>query len=493
MCEEGTPPLQKAFRGDPPCPAEGLDDVGRLVTVTSENRNVYLDQVVAQQERLEQDLRSKRPSPSAPAAVRATVAGTFGRGENGPAGGDGPAPSAVDVRVSGFWRWKTILVPPNAFIVHTRRGHTEPLHVGLGTSFRFNPATDSYLVVPGAMQTILINAFCICRELQGLVVQAYVQWIIEDFGTAYRRLDFSDADDPMRLVNLQLKEQTEAAIKDKVATMGVHEVLSDKQPIVAELTARLRAVAEGEGDARSDHGLGLRIVTVQIKEAVVSSARLWENLQKPFRSEQVRIARLAEVDADEAISGREMTSARTQETQRMENERDLSELRARNDALTFDRETAEKVRRAEREQEDARRLAEMQNETTLHALGLERARDAEELEVGRLRLEREYAMKRLSLDGDLALTRSRSESAHDAALLDLERDRIRTAIDNEQSSESIQAKLVDSLPEIVAQLPKPAELKAVTIGGRDSTTVAGLLAELTAVVGALKSVVSNDG
>ena len=117
-------------------------------------------------------------------------------------------------------------------------------------SFRFNPATDSYLVVPGAMQTILINAYCICRELQGVLVQAYVQWIIQDFATAYRKLDFCDPEDPMRLVNLQLKEQAEAAIKDKVATMSVHEVLSDKQPIIEELTARLRARRRGRGRQR---------------------------------------------------------------------------------------------------------------------------------------------------------------------------------------------------------------------------------------------------
>jgi hypothetical protein len=458
---------------------------------SAENRNVYLDQVVAQQERLEQDLKVKRasiPQQAVPAAASGGP-GTRQRPAS-PAAAPGPPPSAVDVKITGFWRWKTVLVPPNAFVVHTRRGHAEPLHVGLGTSFRFNPYTDSYLVVPGAMQTILINAYCICRELQGLVVQAYVQWIIQDFGTAYRKLDFSDADDPMRLVNLQLKEQAEAAIKDKVATMGVHEVLSDKEPIVEELTARLRSVAEGEGG--SDRGLGLRIVTVQIKEAVVSSARLWENLQKPFRSEQVRIARLAELSAEEAISGRELTAARTQETQRLENERELADLRARNEALTFDREAAEKVRRAERDQEDARRLAEMESETALHALALERARDAEEREVGRLRLERENALQQLDLDGDLALARARSESAHASALLQLERDRIRAAIDNEQSPESIQAKLVDSLPEIVAKLPKPAEVKSVVIGGNDSTTVAGLLAELSAVVGALRQAVRAD-
>ena len=50
----------------------------------------------------------------------------------------------VEVRVTGFWRWKTVLVPPNAFVVHTRRGRPDPLHLGLGVSFRFNPATDEH-------------------------------------------------------------------------------------------------------------------------------------------------------------------------------------------------------------------------------------------------------------------------------------------------------------------------------------------------------------
>src|SRR5439155_9749158 len=122
----------------------------------------------------------------------------------------------------------------------------------------------------------------------------------------------------------QLKEQAEAAVKDKVATMSVHEVLSDKQPIIEELTARLRGVAEGEGG--SDTGLGLRIVTVQIKEAVVSSSRLWENLQKPYRAGQNQLARLAELAAEEVIGEREMAAERSRETQRMETERELTEL-----------------------------------------------------------------------------------------------------------------------------------------------------------------------
>jgi hypothetical protein len=460
----------------------------------SAERNAYLDQAVAQQERLEQDLRARRaaPAPAAPAGVGPSRKQRIAAVERATM----PSTPAVDVRVTGFWRWKTVIVPPNAFVVHTRRGHREPLHVGLGISFRFDPARDSYLVVPGAMQTILLNAYCICRELQGLVVQAYVQWIIHDFATAYRKLDFSDADDPMRLVNLQLREQAEAAIKDKVATMSVHEVLSDKQPIVEELTARLRAMAEGEGSGATGvahGGLGLRIVTVQIKEAIVSSARLWENLQKPFRAEQARVARLAELAAEEAIAERELVASRTRETQRLQTERELDELRAANEAAAFDREAAERVRRAQTEQEVARRLAELANETTLHELRLERERGAEELAAGRERTEREHELARLAQEGELALARARTDAEHARALLELERVRLRAAIENETSPESLQSKLIDSLPEIVARLPKPAELRQVSINGRDGSTVASLIAELSAVVGALRDLTATAG
>lgn len=459
--------------------------------------NTYLDRVVAQQAVLEGDLRSRRaPSPPSaapggplpPAVPQRSPLAKRERAIRGVVP-DVPVPGPVDVRISGIWRWKTVIVPPNAFVVHTRRGRSAPLHIGLGVSFRYNPASDSYLVVPGATQTILINAYCICKELQGVLVQGYVQWIIQDFAIAYRKLDFGDSEDPMRLVNLQLKEQAEAAIKDKVSTMGVRDVLSDKQPIIEELTARLRAVAEGED--HSDQGLGLRIVTVQIKEAVVSSSRLWENLQKPYRAEQGRVARLAELQAEEAISEREMAAARLKDTQRIENERELAELRARNEARRFDAETIERLRRAKREHDDAREVAELENETTLHTLRLKRERNAEEAQAGRLRIETERELARLTLDGELELAAARAQSDHEVGLLSLERDKIRATMANEQTPASIQARLVGSLPEIVEKLPKPDELRSVTIGGNDATTVAGLIAELSGVIGALRSAVAD--
>jgi hypothetical protein len=423
---------------------------------SSEQSNTYLERVVAQQAALEEDLRPAAAKAPAPAPRRS-------RGFGGlvPSPPEPPGGQAVDVRVSGFGRWKTVIVPPNAFVVHTRRGRAKPLHMGLGISFRFDPARDSYLVVPGTMQTILLNAYCICRELQGVVVQAYVQWIVEDIEIAYRRLDFGHRSDPMRLVNLQLKEQAEAAVKDKVATMSVLEVLSDKQPIIEELTSRLRAVAE--------ESLGLRIVTVQIKEAVVSSTRVWENLQKPYRAEKNQEARLAELASEEVIAARQ----------------------AHNEALAFDRRAQESLRRGEREQEDARKLATQRDETRGHQLRLETERHAQEVEIGRLRLEMEHTLEQLKLDYELAAATARAENENSIKLMDIERSRMRQEINNGQSPEAIQARLIAGLPDIVSRLPKPAELRTINMSGTDSGTLAGIIAELTAALTALRAIRSS--
>src|SRR5262249_14105066 len=152
-----------------------------------------------------------------------------------------------------------------------------------------------------------------------------------------RKLDVSDPEDPMRIVNVQLREQAEAAIKDKVATMGIDDVLSDKQPIIEELTHRLRAVAEGSHEDGSSSGLGLKIVTVQIKEAVVSSTRLWENLQKPFRAEREKLARMAELDAQQRIAAQELLNRQARETAELEHERQMAQLRAAEERERYDR------------------------------------------------------------------------------------------------------------------------------------------------------------
>jgi regulator of protease activity HflC (stomatin/prohibitin superfamily) len=416
-------------------------------------QNDYLQEVVQKKLEVEQQLRRKRSlmSGSAAPAGRAFADAGF-------ASDDAPA---VDTRVTGMLWWKSVVVPPNAYVVHTRRGHADPVTIGLGKSFRFNPRTDAYLAVPAALQTIVINARCICKERQGLLVQAYVQWTIDDFATAYRTLDFSDPVDPMGVVNVQLQEQAEATIKDTVATMSIDAVLDDKQPIIEELTRRLRALTEGGGDRE---GLGLRIVTVQIKEAVVSSTRLWKDLQRPFRAERAKTARLAELSTGAEVRQREDADARIEAEQRISRDAAIARRTAEEAAKAFDQEVQEAARRAQVEADLATQRAEQQ----------------------RIIIEKEAEIERLKLQQALALEALRAEAQHAAALRDLVLEEKRQAIANRVSPDQTRARLVEALPQIAAALPRAEKQTTVAVGESDRLTslIRGVMGAVDAPVSA---------
>jgi flotillin len=301
------------------------------------------------------------------------------------------------VRETGFWPFKRVLVPPNAYVVHTRIGRKAAVTLGLGLSFRYNPNTDAYLIVPAAMQTIGIVANSISKEKQGINILAYVQWQINDFSIAYRKLDFSDSRDPLGIVNAQLREQAEAAIKDKIATMSVEEVLTDKQPVIEELTSRLKAVAEGRTDDGDDEGLGIKIVTVQIKEALVSSQRLWEHLQAPFRYEQEKTARISHLLAQDEIRLKELQNRQYAETSEAETLVEIERIKQSKETEALEIRVAQQGTRFTREQESLRQKVQLEEQTT-------RTRQESEL---RLQAERDAADQAVRL---AALGRSQAEA-----------------------------------------------------------------------------------
>lgn len=312
----------------------------------------------------------------------------------------------IRVRETGIWPLKRVIVPPNVYVVHTRIGRKEPVTLGLGLSFRYNPYTDAYLVVPAAMQTIGIVANSITREKQGINILAYVQWQISDFSVAYKKLDFSDQRDPLGVVNAQLREQAEAAIKDKIATMSVEEVLTDKEPIIEELTARLKAVAEGRitGNEAIDEGLGIKIVTVQIKEALVSSQRLWENLQAPFRYNQEKTARISFLLAQDEIRQKELQNRRLAETGEAETLVEIERIKQSKQTEALQIRLTEESARFTQEQETIRRKIQLEEETTLirqeseHRVQQQESRVRQEATLAALRRSQEQALEQARLD-----------------------------------------------------------------------------------------------
>ena len=400
--------------------------------------NKYLEDVIQQQAAVQEELK-KKVAPMSMARNRAI-------GTPEPVRSQG-----VDVRITGFGLWKTVVVPPNAWVVHTRRNQAEPLHLGLGVSFRFDPMRDSFLVAPATMQTLAINARCICAERQGILVQAYVQWIVEDFRAAYKKLDFSDPDDPMRIVNIQLREQAEASIKDKVATLSIDEVLADRRPIIDELTARLRSVAEGQG---------LKIVQVQIKEAVVSSTSVWEALQKPFREETARLARMAELDRERSIHQREVQDRAEAERTRM----------------TATSET-ERLRRSQ-EVELATSRAQLE-EARVHAelaqIEAQRRLDAARAEAALITLQRQLELEQRTHEAALARER-----------LSIEVQAERRKVENDVSAGRLDELLIHALPALASNLPKAEHAETISIGSDapdGMTALVGLVRGVRAMLG----------
>lgn len=265
----------------------------------------------------------------------------------------------IQIRITGNWFWKKVIVPPNVYVVHTRLNRKEPVTLGLGVSFRYNSQKDAYIVIPAAMQTIGVVANCISKEKQGVNVLAYVQWQIADFSIAYKKLDFTNTKDPLGIVNAQLREQAEAAIKDKVATMSVEEVLTDKAPVISELTSRLRDVAEGQ------EGLGIKIITVQIREAVVSSSSLWNDLQSPFRNEQKKKARISQLEMENEIHTKELETRKLKENREADTNLEIEQKKQQKLTEVIDLKLKEELKRFEEEQKSKQTKQSLEEETIM--------------------------------------------------------------------------------------------------------------------------------
>jgi len=404
----------------------------------------------------------------------------------------------IKVRETGFWLWKNVIVPPNAYVVHTRIGRKEPITLGLGVSFRYNPYKDAYLVVPAAMQTIGVVANCITKEKQGINILAYLQWQIDDFSVAYRKLDFSDLRDPLGIVNAQLSEQAEAAIKDKISTMSVEEVLTDKAPIIEELTTRLKTVAEGRGGEK-DEGLGIKIITVQIRESLVSSQRLWQDLQAQFRHQQARAARVSELTMQAEIRQKELETRQANEIGEAETRVAIERIKQSRETEAANLRISEEMTRFNKEQEAARQKIREEEETSVvreqsqqrlqqqsaemnQARELESLRQAHEktLESGKLQTEaigsniivqhKDDELQAQIMDAKLA--RQQKEHAVQTELekitnqlkltiqkQKLENARLYQEIRNSTNERDLLSHLIEKLPELAAQMPDIHELK----------------------------------
>jgi len=370
------------------------------------------------------------------------------------------------------------------------------------------------------MQTIGVVANCITKEKQGINILAYLQWQINDFAKAYKKLDFSELRDPLGIVNAQLREQAEAAIKDKIATMSVEEVLTDKAPIISELTERLKDVAEGIHAGKStdaaDEGLGIKITTVQIREAIVSSETLWTDLQSPFRNEMQKKSRISSLDTENEIKQKEFQTKLLIETGksktdleieliRQKEQTEINEVRIKQEAIRFALE--QQNNQANTNLEEQTNLNEQASEDRIQAreneirfkreienINIEKQLEINKLEFKKQQIEqqaliiaKEAELKVLNENNKINLEKLQTTALIEKQTIEhqlnlkfedeksslqmkyefqqAEIEKFRLEIQNLKNNQVLFSELIAELPKIASEMPDISELKVIQTEG----------------------------
>ena len=128
-------------------------------------------------------------------------------------------------------------------------------------------------------------------------------------------------------------------------------------------------------------------------------------------------------------------------------------------------------------------------QTALHTAELEKARLAVEARAGVLKHDVEAAQRKRKALASIDVQDAERGALNRQARVELELLEARQRVLNGLSSSNVQARLVELLPTIAEKLPKPQELRSVSIGAsagaQEGQTLTTLVAQMMALVKAL--------
>lgn len=300
------------------------------------------------------------------------------------------AVTAVGLAFAGYaFRKLYVSVDPDEFVVHYRNGNV--VHIGRGKSF-FQLPFDTYLKVPGTLRDINFCADQITMEKQGVRVQGFLAYKIEDFERAYQALDFKshsvrqlptceensaktdykgktetrivalDPEDPLAKTDFILRQLAESVVRHEVSNKTLQQMIMEREKVRESMRQQLMDTVSG---------WGISIDTIEFTEVWIRSKEVFQNLQATYRN-QIKL---------EAESSTHETSQQIAE-KRLEAERNVAQM--------------------ESESERVRRIA----------------LSTAQLEASKVEIENTLRTKEKVLEADSALSEGERVRKHEAAVLD---------------------------------------------------------------------------
>lgn len=306
-----------------------------------------------------------------------------------------------------------VAVEPDEYVVHYRRGQVQNL--GRGLSFLCLPY-DTYLKVPSTIRDINFCADQITKEKQGVRVQGFLAYKIENFELAYQSLDLKakamkilpqcaenieetsydkktkekiiplDPGDPMAKTDLVLRRLAESVVRHEVSNKTVEAMISERETVIQSMREQLQKTV---GD------WGITIDTIEFTEVWVRSKELFQSLQAEYRNEMRRQAAISDAETNRSIAEK-----------RLETERKIASLAAENDRLK---------RLKESQEQKLAEQAEISDRSEVESLKVESERERE-----RQRLEAERNLDELRRRQEFEARAAQIEHSKQEELLKIE-------------------------------------------------------------------------
>jgi regulator of protease activity HflC (stomatin/prohibitin superfamily) len=240
------------------------------------------------------------------------------------------AAAAFGIAFAGYaFRKLYVSVDPDEFVVHYRNGNV--VHLGRGQSF-FQLPFDTYLKVPGTLRDVNFCADQITLEKQGVRVQGFLAYKIEDFERAYQALDFKshyvrqlpsceenakkvdykeknelrvvqlDPEDPLAKTDFILRQLAESVVRNEVANKTLEQVTKQRDKLVESMRQQMMDTVQS---------WGISIDTIEFTEVWIRSKEVFQNLQAEDRNRLRLIAEISTHATAQQIAEKRLESERT--------------------------------------------------------------------------------------------------------------------------------------------------------------------------------------
>ncbi len=305
-------------------------------------------------------------------------------------------------------RWGWLSAKPSEFLIRMSGGRV--VSSGQGATV-FKWPWESVAIVPTTVQRLQFTADQVTSEKSGVKVTGIVVYRIAEPLIAFRMLNFSFPERAQEKLAVMMEEMCIGATRRLVANLTVEECLTQrKDALASELIREIAPVVSGTGrvEDSTERGWGVVVDTIEIQDVRVLSGAVFANMQAPFRTQQERVAREAELAMERAVKTDEASTERQVELSRVASQ---TEIRRQ-------KQVAEEEAKLEKLGSDARveeqRLAQdraaRQNQlATERELALAKLQAEAEVKQRRQQADEQAALEKVAADMRLAQAKQRAD------------------------------------------------------------------------------------